>query len=205
MSNGYTAVITDKDYSFEQFIWHCARAFGPLGHMRDDNIDDGIRLPTASNYYPERLVEAEANFERVQAMTLEQAEVAANEEHARSIKDAQEGIARRKSEHEKLSAMLVKAEAWIVPTEGHKKLKEFIIDQLKRDVQDSSEPNYYDRWLATKKSTANEWLTEAIQDAIDEIKRIKKHIEVDQKNIRFATEWIMQLQHSVPLPEKKSK
>ena len=173
--------------------------------MRDDNTNDGIRLPTASNYYPGRLVEAEANLKRIQAMTLEEAEIAANEEHARIIKDAQEGIARLKSEHEKFSAMLVKAEAWIAPTEDHKKLKEFMIYQLKREVQDSSEPSYYDMWLATKKSTANEWLTEATQDAIDEIKRIKKHIEDDQKDIRFATEWIMQLQHSVPLPEKKSK
>lgn len=202
MSNRYTAAVSDKSYSFERFVWHCAKAFGPLGHMRDDDGDEPIRLPTSSSYYPERLVEAEATLERLQKMTLAQAEIEAEREHANIIKDAQEGIARRKADHQKFVTMLAKIDVWIPPTEGHQKLKAFMIDQLTREVRDSAEPNYYDRWLGTEKSTAKKWLPEAIQSAIDDVKRINKHIEDDRKNIQFSTEWIMQLQHSVPFPTK---
>lgn len=64
MPTGYTAAITDKDISFEQFVWDCARAFGALVLQRDDAIGSPIKLPEPSPYNRDRLVEIKSEIEK---------------------------------------------------------------------------------------------------------------------------------------------
>jgi hypothetical protein len=56
---GYTATLTEKDQTFEQFVWACARNFGALITMRDDPMDAPVpELFELRSYYSERVEEA---------------------------------------------------------------------------------------------------------------------------------------------------
>src|SRR5438128_1642271 len=71
MPTGYTAELHDKGQSFEEFVWTCARAFGGLLHMREDDLNAPLRLHAEEgrNYGAETLKEEQAELERLRKLS----------------------------------------------------------------------------------------------------------------------------------------
>lgn len=202
MSTGFTYQVGEEEsYSFEEFIWGCARAFGPLGHMRDDSSNAEIKPPEPSTYYHERLQEANKEYARLTTLTLEEASEELDREYEKDQASLKLSLERNKVVRRRFQVMFDKVEAWNPPTPDHIKLKEFMIQQLKLELD--SDHDYYSSHIGQPKETPQKWLRDAILYASEDLKRIVKHIEDEKENIRFSTEWIDHLKQSVPFPKKR--
>lgn len=134
MATGYTAEI-EKGITFPQFAMNCARAFGGLVCMRDEPGDAPIPEKfEPSNYHTEELVRANKRFKEVMAMTETECEVEASKKFAAANKRRLEAIEHNKRLEQSYEAMLIQAKAWEPPTDDHKELKSFMIDQIAKSI-----------------------------------------------------------------------
>lgn len=96
MPTGYTASVQDgKITEFRDFAMQCARAFGATITMRDDPSDAPI--PEAfepENYNAKRLIEAQEEIARLNAMTDD-------EKAAKEIREAREEERRRSKAYDR--------------------------------------------------------------------------------------------------------
>lgn len=206
MPTGYTCRVQDtEDLPFEEFLWDCARAFGALIHMRDDSMDEKIKLPEESDWHKNSLKEAQSKLEKFQKMTLAQAKVERDQEHARAQKNAKESLAEKLQTRKRYERMIKLVEAWTPPTSEHKGLKEFMLSQLNNSVNFDCNNDYYEGILKKKMVSPKEWLAAAIADAKHDIDYHTKKAQEEHEETLKRIEWIMQLQHSVPIPKKNKK
>lgn len=199
MPTGYTAPIEDDpSYTFEQFVWRCARAFGALILMRDDDMD--ARVPQAfepSNWNAEQLAKAQAKLAELEGATLEQAAVLARAEFESALKYYNETRERNAAKAAAYAAMRAKVEAWEAPSEEHTELKKFMLNQIDESVRfgcyEPDEP-------ICKEASA--WLVDALDAARD---AVAYHTEEHGKELKRTQErnrWTRLLRESVPQPEK---
>lgn len=136
MPTGYTHNVGEgKLTEFPAFAMQCARAFGAMISMRDDPADAPIPDSfEASDYYGDRIVERQAELDRLR--TMSPAEIAAAA--AEALEDARathEGyIAERRQTRARYEAMLAKVLEWEPPTPDHIGLKDFMSDQLRQSI-----------------------------------------------------------------------
>ena len=160
MPTGYTAAVCDgKITEFKDFALSCARAFGALITMRDDPMDAPIPNEfKPSTFNADRLTEAKARLHDLQAMTPEQAEHAAFRDFEERKAHADEANARYDAENERIDAMLEKVNSWEPPTEDHREMKSFMIQQLTISKSDyrAEQPERLNgaAWLAREAATA---------------------------------------------------
>ena len=89
MATGFTAPIEDDpDFTFEQYLWRCARGMGLLASMREAPLDAEIpeRL-TVSDAYATDLREARAAIQKIARMSDEEAEAESVAEHDRYLRE----------------------------------------------------------------------------------------------------------------------
>lgn len=206
MPTGYTYPVRDKeDLSFEEFVWGCAKAFGALMHMRDDDYGAEIKLPKESDYHKNALKEAQANLERLQKMTLAEAKVERDREYAETRQRAQESLAEKLAARKRYERMIKLVKDWNPPTSEHNGLKEFMLSQLNQSLDFDCNDDYYERILAEPVKPVKKWLTIAIESAEYDVNYHIKEAQKEHEGTLKSIEWIMQLQHSVPLPKDKDK
>jgi hypothetical protein len=156
MPTGYTAILDERDVTLREFVLRCARAFGATVHQREESLDIPPQESTASEYYAEKLKEAQERLAQLQAMTIEEAAA----ECETAYQEQMEAWARRRAEWEKVSGRyaamrLAIEEKWTPPTPDHAQLKDFMLEQLgagfpyepPREPPERCSP---ERWLATQ-------------------------------------------------------
>ena len=206
MPTGYTHKVQETDdLPFDEFLWDCARAFGALIHMRDDSMGAQIKLPEESDWHKNSLKEATSKLEKLQKMTLAQAKAERDRERERAQKNAKESLAEKLQSRKRYERMIKLVEAWSPPTSEHKGLKEFMLSQLNDSVKFDCNNDYYEDLLKKKMVSPKEWLAAAIADAKYSIDYHSKKAREEHEDTLKRIEWIMQLQHSVPLPKKSKK
>lgn len=141
MPTGYTADIAN-DQSFEDFLLGCARAFGACMHQRDDSAKAKPKLEAVSNYYEERILEAEAELGALRTMNRDQREEYGNELKERNITAAQDSFNEKVLLKNKYAAMLRDVIAWNPPTQDHRQLKQFMIDQINDSIKVDCDTSY---------------------------------------------------------------
>jgi len=96
MATSYTYRVAEGDLDFKAFAVRCAKNFGLLIHMRDDDLDAPFTYPERSTYLVDALEQAEAKFARLSAMSEE-------DRRGAEAKHAADAAAQHlKSEHERL-------------------------------------------------------------------------------------------------------
>ena len=46
MPTGFTSEVAERDdFTFQDFVWKCVRAFGAFMHMRDESSDAELTMP----------------------------------------------------------------------------------------------------------------------------------------------------------------
>lgn len=187
MATGYTHKVEDGSVtSFREFATECARAFGANILMRDVGMDVPIVDYVPSPHHKESLAVAHKELAEAQALSLEQAERLAIEEHKdneRALADQIEGMKVRRARYDR---MLAKVKAWIPPTKDHNSMKDFMIEQLETSIKfDCYDPTKYH---IINPLTGDQYRTELIESAKNDIEYHEKgwKEEVQRTNERNA-------------------
>jgi hypothetical protein len=196
MPTGYTAAVKDG-ISFEQFVWHCARAFGALVMMRDDPSDAVVpQRFEESPYYRKALEEAKDRLATVRAMSLASAEENARHAHTKALKEHGEREAAKDDLRNKYSAMLAQVVKWSPPSSEHTGLKDFMLQQLRESIDWDCKP-----YPAPEPITnAAVWLADQIADAERAVERKTQALADEVERVAGRNRWIADLRASVPQP-----
>jgi hypothetical protein len=200
MPTGYTYPIEEHEsYTFEQFVWSCARAFGALILMRDE--PSGAPIPDEfqpSDTYAKWASEAKSEIVRLSALTPEQAETEAAEEYARELARSEAYNLKTTTNNARFLAMRSKVADWQPPTSEHEGLKRFMLEQLDLSVSDYVSPPPVKRggpdWLRFKLTEAHNRAERSVTQNTEEIARTNGR-----------NDWLKALRESVPYQEQPTK
>lgn len=197
MPTGYTADIA-KGITFEQFAMSCARAFGACITMRDSSSDTPIPKEfKPSTYHKEALKEEYKRLEKINKMTVAEAEIEAKKKYDEEILEVQNQLKKSSTLQKKYEDMLQKVYTWVAPAD-HIKFKDFMIKQIKESIEYDCDISY---WTRTKEEiklfTGEEWLKlqkEVIQSSIEYHRREDKE-EIER--VAGRNKWIRELRESL--------
>lgn len=204
MPSGYTAIFEEREPSFEEFVWKCARAMGAFIHMRDDSLDAPIRLPKENefcSYHEDSLKRSVSNLEKYSKMSLEQAQILMNKDYDKMVADAKESIAKKDILRKRYKNVLAKVNAWNPPTKDHDNFKKFMTDQITQSIDWDCDTSYWTEKLLAPRQTAKEWLSDMITQAQHDIEYHTKHLAEDKVRNKERSDWISALVESVPMPK----
>jgi hypothetical protein len=141
MPTGYTAKLYDGEQSFEDFVLACARAFGALVTLRDENIDTPLpeRLKP-STYHIDAWHKAEKELADLKTLTLGQAEAKSLEEFKAHMTEHKKSVETRTARNARYNEMLERVREWAPPTTDHENLKKFMVEQITISLEDYDIP-----------------------------------------------------------------
>ena len=195
MPTGYTANIGDKDITFKQFVWSCARNFGALVMMRDDPIDAEIPEEfKPSNYHKESLEKAYRELKDLDQISEKEATLKAIEECNEKNKQEKEHEKKKLVLKNKYLAMLEKVKAWNPPSPDHENLKKFMISQIEQSIDFDCKiyPSEINSPLSGKK-----WLEGKRKELLWEIEYHTKEDHEECERVAGRNLWLKQLRESL--------
>lgn len=191
MPTGYSYPI-EEGCTFREFVLGCSRAFGALISMRDSAND--AEIPDEfkpSKYHQEGLEEAVAKLKALPLMSAEEVDAARKARFNKVVAD-RERYKKEVEKHQKqYNFMLEKVHAWTPPTEGHRDLKKFMIEQIKISIPE------YQTGEPPVLATAKEWMDEEVVSANRDIEYHRKHYAEEVERCKGRTEWVRALKESL--------
>lgn len=157
MANGYSGVIRDGG-TFEEFAWRCARAIDHNLEMRD-HPTASLLGRVADGHYLEQANRAQAKLVELRAMSVEQAAVLCAEEFSAQMRNWKSASDESAALRVRYEAMLVKAKAWVPPTEAHQRFKAFMINEIEDGIRHDCSSEEVPKPVLCD---ASAWLTEQI-------------------------------------------
>jgi hypothetical protein len=194
MPTGYTHAVCDgRVTEFPEFAMSCARAFGALITMRDDPMDAAIpeEIKPETQYYDDRIAADMKRMGEIQAMTMEQANTEALEEHRKALSSRAKYLADKEAEASRLNAMLAKVRAWEPPTPDHAEMKKFMIDQLTISLPGDYAP------AIPALLDGPTWRQKEIDRLADAVVYAKKERDKEIERAKGRTEWVKALRASL--------
>lgn len=198
-ATGYTYKIVNntEGFTFERFVWGCARAMGVLVHMRDEPSDAKIDLSgsrgTSDSYYMDSLKKEMIRYSEVEKMTKEQWDAQEADLIVARKKDREDYNDKCRSIILRLNSFRGQVDGWEPPSDEHLGFKRFMLEQLDSTIQGNTPmtpsedtPTPYDERLDNIKRNINMY-----QEGVD--KGAKRDGEVGM--------WLNALNESIPLPE----
>lgn len=138
MPTGYTAGLTEKETSFEEFALRCARAFGACATLREEPFDNPIPDKfEVYDYHLKKIAEAKQAIEDFESKTPLELQTIINQRN----EEIRERRQNRREKSEKIyaaySKMLTQAKNWQPPTPDHQGLQKFMVEQLETSMSDA--------------------------------------------------------------------
>lgn len=194
MPTGYTAEVANG-ITFEQFVWKCARAMGAMVMMRDKPTDAPIpERFEASDYNTKKLAEAKAEWARLNAMSIPDAETCAATSHAEVVASHTKRTQERLELRNKYHAMLASVVQWDAPTPDHAGFKIFMVDQLKQSIDFDCCNRYDDVPVAL---SGTDWRVAAVAKAERDIEYHAKANAEEIERTEIRNEWLRALRESL--------
>jgi hypothetical protein len=192
---GYTEGIKDG-ITFENFLWACARAFGPLAIMRDEPPNTEIPVEfKPSDFYATRLKEERAKYKKLKSMTSKVAEKEAEKHYKKGLSNELKYKDDALELKEKYLSMLSKVNQWEPPSIDHIELKNFMIEQINQSIQfDCDNLNKSDLPI---RLSGHEWLKMKIEESIRLVAYLSEQKHKEEDRIAKINLWIKQLRNSL--------
>lgn len=193
MPTGYTSKLYEGEpQTFAEFALDCARAF--LIQMKESNA----QIPEVfepHTWHRDGLEQAQARLAELQGMTPSEVSSRAQQARVEFERERAEARAQREGVRDRCTAMLEEVEDWEPPTERHRDLKEFMLDQLRKTIDFDGRPLSPSTWMPP--AVGEEWRSAEIQIALRDIAYHSKEWANDQERATDATEWIRKLRDSL--------
>ena len=198
MPTGYTAAIEDGGITFEEYAMRCARAFGACVTMRDEQWDAPIpERFEPSDFYSSKIIEAAAELGKVDRMTPEEAETAAQSEHDAEMQSAREILDKKLALKAKYEQMLGAVDAWRPPTGDHAELKSFMADQIKESIRFDCDNDWWSEKLNAKPKPGIEWRMSKIAVLKKELAYHANENRAEIARCDMRTAWVKALRESL--------
>lgn len=189
MPTGYTHDVgTGELTDFRAFALRCARAFGATVTQRDEDINIPPRHREVDPYYTAKVSEAEQELERYKAMSLDEAEAEMEAEHKQAIEHQRRTISERNAQRERYEQMAALAEAWEPPTEEHRELKDFMVNQLVESIDFDCNTSYIPK--PPPRQPARDWLRDKVMMVESRLSNARSRLHEQEDNCAAANAWI---------------
>jgi len=197
MPTGYTSKIK-HGITFQQFAMGCARAFGACIMMRDDPADKPIpdKFKPSTAYDKKKLNEARKELERINGLSIDEAEKEATVEFTKETQRQKQAIKEDRKLMNQYKDMLRKVKQWEPPTPDHIEFKEFMVSQIESSIKFDGMENYYIE-NPIKKLTGKEWLAQKTGDAVRDIDYHTKEYNAEIERTNQRNKWITDLRDSL--------
>lgn len=201
MPTGYTAKIHEgEDQSFTDFAISCSRAFGAHALVR---TEPQMPLPTEYEIDFEqynRIIQSDMHkIEKFWKMSDKEIQSIMTDERQERIENLENQIQENKIAQTRFQAMLEKAESWTPPTDEHTNFKEFMINQLKDGIKETS-GNYAKEQLTRlheKEETVDDYRSQRIRELLENIRHIQDRLSYEIKVTAERNQWIKALHQSL--------
>lgn len=196
MPTGYTAELMDKGQDFRTFALICARAFGACIMQRDDPMNEPPKKQGTSDYHAKALLEAQARLATLKAMTPEQQQSEGSRLRMEAVRSICEYREKGLAENARLDSMVAQVRAWEPPTEEHRELKSFMLQQIETSRNDVG----YDdkRVVETQEKTPEAYFVEAVSSTVRSVAYHTSEQAKEAERNSGRNEWIEQLYASLP-------
>jgi hypothetical protein len=202
MPTGYTSKLHDKDQSFEEVVWTCARAFGALFHMRDDGLDAPLQLhePDTANYGARALEEEGTELERLRKLSRSDCDREAAAEYATAVDQHMKYEAEKNEVRKRYVAMLDQVQKWKAPTPDHEGLRKFMVEQLQEALRWGCNPSD-----PPKQIDGYTWVQRKLEHVARVISVSAESAAKQESARRSRREWVDALAKSVPPPKEAKR
>lgn len=192
MPTGYTAKVQDgKITEVKDYILGCARNFGALIHMRDDNLDTEIRHKKPDYYYLRTYNKSLEELEKFKKLTDEEIQKTLDEDYENALKNNEVQLKRMKDEKQRYLNMIEKVNNWEPPTEEHINLKTFALNQLQISLESDCSDRLMEYYSEKPiKPTVEEYKKVRLIHLEEEILYYKKNYEENIKTVNEVNKWI---------------
>lgn len=192
MPTAFTSPIEDReDFTFEEYVWRCARGTTAFSSMRDLSLDAPVLDVKTEPYYAKAVEEARARLRLVEAMTDAEAEAEIDRRYRVETEDFAKAAAENAAEKARYAAMLARVVNWVPPTPDHESLKRLIADQIHLSApRDLSLPRPVKLDLAACAS--------------QQVKYREKALAEHLRWVELCNRWLADLRKSVPPPRPRA-
>src|SRR3990167_3890702 len=196
MPTGYTAELMENGMDFRTFTLRCARAFGACVMQRDDPMKDAPEKQKPSEYATNALKEAEKKLKQLQAIPAKRQQDYGEEQRSKAVASAKQSLATTRTENARLDKMAIQVRAWHPPTDDHKGLKDFMLDQISISRHAEAWGEKYVREAEEK--TVEAYFVEAVSKAVRDVAYYKEEAQKEQGRADQRNGWIDDLYRSLP-------
>ena len=207
MPTGYTSRVLEGA-SFEDFALETAGAFSYLARSFSESgklhgpLPDPAKL--GSKYHAQRIAEAKKALKGVLKMSFARAAQKAQSEYEAEKKDIIGQLEKISADAFTLDRMVKQVLAYEPPdTEAHKAHKSYMLDQLKKTIEQDTDPKYYlEQLTELKPLTAREWKDKAIEKARHDIEYHSKEAAEELARAQQSVAFLRDLRAAVkPAPK----
>lgn len=200
MPTGYTATLMEKGQDFRSFTLTCARAFGATIMQRDDPMNEPPKKQAPSDYHAKAIKDAQERLAALKAMGSEQQRSEGLALRQKAVDSANGSRIKSLAENERLDGMASQVRAWAPPTDEHKGLKAFMLEQIQTSRND---PTWADKWVReAEEKTPEAYFVEAVSMAVRDITYHAGEQTKELERTNGRNEWIDQLYSSLPSGDK---
>ncbi len=194
MPTGYTCKLCDGPQTFEDFALGCARAFGALVTMRDE--DPSTPIPKEFKpeaYHAEQSRAAQLSLARFKAMSEDKAERLAIAEYDAAVTAYHERREKNRNLRDRLGAMKRDVRAWVPPTPDHAGLKDFMFDQIEKTAEFDGR-DFGDK---PRLVSGADYRLAGIEKAVADIAYHERAYKEEAARCKGRSEWIRELRDSL--------
>lgn len=206
MPTGYTAELSEKGQSFNDFVLTCARVFGACVHQRDDpmNVRPKPEKRSIDGYHTKQLNDALAALADIRTWTDDKKISYGEEQRFKEIESYTRHLVETKKKRQRYEAMIDEVSRWKPPTDEHIGLKKFMLEQLNAGMNSDCRESYYIGALAkAEKQTPMEFFEAYERHLEHDVEYHRKEYEKESTRDDGRSKWIEQLYESLgeELPE----
>lgn len=196
MPTGYTMIIEEGDgCTFAEYVWRCARGFGALMHMRDDDFGAPIRQREPWTHYEDDIAKARAEIDRLLSMTPEQIAAASKADQDAAAERIRGYNAADAAKRERYARMRAEVECWDPPTPQHVELKKFMLQQIDTSTE------YLRPTPEPERVTSAQWHTERLRIERRSLHYYEDAMVREKQRVEESRAWCAALDASVPMPD----
>jgi hypothetical protein len=197
MPTGYTAAVQDgKVTTLKAFALQCARAFGALVTMRDDDFDAPIPEELkVSDYYVKSVQSDEIKLGELLAMGDAEAGAKAAEAYEARLNYSREYVAEKVARRKRYESMLGKVEVWTPPSPDHAGMKTFMLSQLRESIEFDCGGDYTP--TVEPLLSGADWRKQQIARVTESLERSRKSLAGEEARVRSHNKWLRQLRESL--------